>query len=60
MAVSSEALFPRLIVFAGLLAKATVDLIVDGKTKDAVTDDAGRLTYRAKRPGRIRVEVKVR
>jgi len=60
VAVSSEALFPRLIIFAGLPREAAVDLIVDGETRNAATDAHGRLVYRATRPGRIRVEVRVR
>jgi hypothetical protein len=60
VAVSSEALFPRLIIFAGLPPKAALDLVVDGETKEVASDETGRFTYRAKRSGRIRVEVRVR
>jgi hypothetical protein len=59
IAVSSEAICPRLIRFAGFPPRSLLVVSVDGREKKARADGDGKFRFEYSEPGRIRVEVRV-
>jgi polysaccharide biosynthesis protein PelA len=59
IAVTSAAVSPRLIVFAGFPPETKVLLIEDGTVKEVQTNEAGQVEFRRDEPGSTRVEVRL-
>lgn len=57
VAVTSESLAPRRIVFAGFPPGSTVRLRLDGAVRETVADERGEVPVVLEEPGRNRVEV---